>query len=761
MPSRVTSLIRWSALLLVVACSSSSVAEAQDSRDAPVAQASAPAQVAQQAPGSAPSSLPRRTMTAVRLNEGETIDLDGDLDEGVWARALPASDFRQQDPDNGEAATEPTEVRIVFGEDALYMGVICFDSEPDRWLGYQRGRDGSLTADDRFMWTIDTFLDGRSSYFFEMNPSGLMADALRGVGTSNRQWDGIWTGRAGRTEIGWTLEIEIPFRTLNFDPDSDTWGINFQRTVRRKNEESLWMGWLRNQGLTRMTNAGLLTGIDNVSQGLGLDIKPYLVGTAGSAPGRGEERTSTDVDYGVDLFYNVTPGLRANLTVNTDFAQTEVDQRQVNLTRFSLFFPERRDFFLDGSLFFDFADAGANWVEVAPFFSRRIGLDENGNPQTVNFGAKLTGQAGAFDVGVLQVQTGREGEVPGEDFTVLRTKRRLLSQSYVGALYTRRAARDHELGDRHTVGLDFDLATSTFLGSENLGLKGFYLHTTNLLATGKNAAYGLELDFPNDPLSVQLEYREIQDNYDAAVGFTRRTGVRSLQPQLGYTVRPQDHAWVRELNFGGRVEWAFDPDDNTLLTRDGDVTALQIDLHSQDSMGLHVVPAYEVLEKDFDIAPGVTLPRGQDYRFMRYRVEANTANRRVIALSPRVEWGEFFSGDRLELGVEVAVRARPGVMFTLAHEWNRVSLSEGRFYTKLYRGIAETQFSPWLSLVNNVQYDTQSAVLAWQSRLRWIMRPGNDLYVVYLHNWLDDPLYGRFTTLNRRAASKVLYTHRF
>ena len=193
MPSRVTSLIRWSALLLVVACSSSSVAEAQDSRDAPVAQASAPAQVAQQAPGSAPSSLPRRTMTAVRLNEGETIDLDGDLDEGVWARALPASDFRQQDPDNGEAATEPTEVRIVFGEDALYMGVICFDSEPDRWLGYQRGRDGSLTADDRFMWTIDTFLDGRSSYFFEMNPSGLMADALRGV-------------RDQQPAVGWNLD---------------------------------------------------------------------------------------------------------------------------------------------------------------------------------------------------------------------------------------------------------------------------------------------------------------------------------------------------------------------------------------------------------------------------------------------------------------------------------------------------------------------------------------------------------------------------
>src|SRR5258705_12027473 len=251
-------------------------------------------------------------------------------------------------------------------------------------------RDGNMGGDDGFQWVFDTFLDGRTGYFFEMNPRGAMGDALQGADFSsrNRQWDGIWNARALISEIGWTLEIAIPFRTLNFNPGSDTWGINFQRTVRRKNEESLWMGWARNQGLRRMSNAGHVTGIRDVTQGHGLDIKPYLVATSQATPGRANTQTNHDAGAGVDFFYNVTPGLRANLTVNTDFAQAEVDQRQTNLTRFSLFFPEKRDFFLDGSLFFNFGDGGwggvgGGGIDSTPFFSRRIGFHESNENQTL------------------------------------------------------------------------------------------------------------------------------------------------------------------------------------------------------------------------------------------------------------------------------------------------------------------------------------------------------------------------------------------
>ena len=354
----------------------------------------------------------RRSVTAFRMADGETIELDGRLDEAVWASAIPATNFIQVDPANGEPATEQTEVRIAFDSDTFYMGVTAHDSEPDKLLGFQRRRDEGLGSDDRFMWIIDTFLDGRTGYFFEMNPSGLIADALLGINGQNRQWDGIWNGRARRSEIGWTLEIEIPFRTLNFDPNNDTRGINFQRTVRRKNEESIWNGWARNQGLRRMNNASMVTGIRDVSQGHGLDIKPYGLFTSEASPGRGSSATNLDASAGLDLFYNPTPILRINLTINTDFAQTEVDQRQVNLTRFSLFFPEQRAFFLDGAIFFDFASGnGQNNFNfgndrILPFHSRRIGLSADRAPQKIDFGTKITGQMGGQDVGILHVRTG-------------------------------------------------------------------------------------------------------------------------------------------------------------------------------------------------------------------------------------------------------------------------------------------------------------------------------------------------------------------
>jgi hypothetical protein len=253
--------------------------------------ASAPSAAGGQA---APENGGRRTIVATRLADGESIVLDGRLDEAVWSRAVPGGDFVQIDPNNGMPATENTEVRIAFDAHALYLGITCFDSDPDAWIAYQRRRDEGLPSDDKVRWTIDTFLDGRNGYFFEMNPLGHMADALLGINGNNRAWDGIWNARARRSGIGWTLEVELPFRTFNFNPNSDTWGINFERTVQRKNEVSIWTGWGRNQGLQLMTNAGLVTGIRNVTQGRGLDIKPYGVVTSLASPGRGREEPLLD-----------------------------------------------------------------------------------------------------------------------------------------------------------------------------------------------------------------------------------------------------------------------------------------------------------------------------------------------------------------------------------------------------------------------------------------------------------------------------------
>ena len=696
-------------------------------------------------------------MAAVRVADDEPIVVDGRLDEAVWTRAVPAADFLQFDPVTGEPATERTEVRIVYTRSTLYMGVHCFDDEPDRLLRFQRRRDEFLQSDDRFMWVIDPFLSAQNGYFFETNPSGLMGDALLGPGTNNRQWDGLWNLAVHRDGTGWSVEVAIPFTTLNFDPTATAWGINFQRTVRRKNEESLWYGWARNQGLQRLSNTGLLTGMNQeVSQGLGLDVRPFGVVSAEASPSTGAPGLSTSGKAGVDVFYSLTPGLRANFTVNTDFAQTEVDQRQVNLTQFPLFFPEKRAFFLEGASFFDFGTGGS--TEVLPFFSRRIGLNDAGEPQPIAYGAKLIGQLGSSDVGVLHVRTAESGGVPGEHFSVFRARQRR-RQSYLGGLFAARQPGDGA-GARDTAGVDFQLATSQFRGRMNLSLAGYALHTTNPKDTGRSGAYELRLDYPNDRWEAGMAYRRVDEHFTPSMGFTLRTGYQRYNPRLRFNPRPLNHSFIRLLGFGGSGDLQTDMD-NQPLTRLWTLTLLSLDTHGQDRYNFIVLPEYERLNAAFKIHPGITLPIGGEYSFTRYRVAIATASRRLVAVSPKVEWGRFYSGSREQYNVDLAARLRPGVIIYSSAEYNRVRLTEGAFETRVYRLSPELQFSQWVSLVNTVQYDSVSAVVGWQSRFRWIVTPGNDLYVVYTHNWLDDAGLDRWTTLNRRAASKLVYALRF
>ena len=698
----------------------------------------------------------RRTVQAVRLADNEHITLDGVLDEAVWTRTVPAGEFIMQDPTLGGTPTEPTEVHFAFNNDHLYMAVVCRDSEPDKLLGNTRKRDEFLSADDRFMWTIDTFLNQQTGYFFEMNPSGLMADALMGPGGSNnREWDGIWNARVKRSEIGWTIEIDFPFRSFAFDPNAPAWGINFQRTVRRKNEESVWTGHLRNQGLRRMSNAGLLVGLREVTQGHGFEVKPYVAGYAAEYPGLTTDTRQNDADIGGEVAYNITPSLRAVATINTDFAETEVDARRVNLTRFALQYPEKRGFFLDGATFFDFY--------VPAFFSRRIGLDANGQPQRIIGGTKLTGQAGRFDIGGLYVRTGEDNGALGEDFAAIRVRRRILRQSFIGGIYTGRATRDQSaIPARTTTGLDFRLATSTFRGNQNLETSGFVSMTSNFGGrTGDNVAYGARVGYPNDTYEGSLAFMEVQGNIDPAIGFVNRRDFRRYQPQFRFNPRPRGHAYIRRFGFGGDVDIYTDTA-NRLVTQEFDFTATRIELHSGDNVEVSVVPSYERLEDDFEISSGVTLPAGAEYRFTRFRVAGQTANKRILSVQPRVEWGNFLSGQRREMVLGLGVRPRPGVTVNVNYEFNDIDLPEGSFQTKLYRVVADTQFSPFMYLVNNVQYDSVSRILGWQSRFRWILQPGNDIFFVYTHNWIDpaDPS-ARFATLDRRAAAKAVYTKRF
>jgi Domain of unknown function (DUF5916) len=699
----------------------------------------------------------RRTMTAERMRDDEQIVLDGILDEPVWDRAQHGGEFVMQDPVLGGPPTERTEVRVVFNKDHLYIGATLYDSEPDALKGNTMKRDEFLSADDRFMWTMDTFLNQQTGYFFEMNPVGLMADALKAPsGTNAREWDGIWNARARQSEIGWVLEIDLPFRSLAFDPNAPAWGINFQRTVRRKQEELLWTGYQRNQGLQRMANAGLLVGLTEVSPGRGFELRPYLAGHAAEAPGRVSELgNDDDVDVGLDLAYNLTPSLRGVATLNTDFAETEVDQRLVNLTRFPLFLPERRTFFLDGATYFDFP--------FDSFFSRRIGLVE-GLPQPIGGGGKLTGQVGRNDIGALYVRTNAEDLVPGESFLVGRWRRRVLQQSYFGAFYTGRDTHADLAGPtRHTAGADFRLATARFLGNRNLAVSGYWVANSTGHGIGDSAAYSGRAEYLNDIWEASGEYQEVQEEYDPAVGFTPRRAYRRYNPELIWSPRPKTrHPYIRRFRFGLDPEVFTDLRD-VKQSIDLDLMPFRIELHSGDNAEVGISPSYERLDEPFEIADGVILPGGTDYDFVRYNVALNTANQRVVALHPEIEWGSFYSGDRTRYTLGVDIRPRAGLRLNTTYEYNRVTLPEGNFNTRLIRVVADTQFNPFMYLVNNVQYDSVSGVLGWQARYRWIVRPGNDVFIVYTHNWVEDPFgpSDRFLTMDRRAAAKVVYTKRF
>jgi hypothetical protein len=712
----------------------------------------------------------RRIMTAERMRDDERIVLDGILDEPAWGRAEHGGEFIMQDPVLGGTPTERTEVRVVFNQDHLYIGATMYDSEPDKLKGNTSKRDEFLSADDRFMWTMDTFLNQQTGYFFEMNPSGLMADALKGPSGSNaREWDGIWNAKARQSEIGWVLEIDLPFRSLAFDPNAPAWGINFQRTVRRKQEELLWTGHQRNQGLQRMANAGLLVGIKDVSPGRGFELRPYVSGYTSDAPGRTPSVSrDTSADVGIDMAYNLTPSLRGVATINTDFAETEVDQRLVNLTRFPLFLPERRTFFLDGATFFD--------LPFNAFFSRRIGLVD-GQPQPIVGGGKLNGQAGKNDIGALYVRTADEDSgVAGESFLVARWRRRILSQSYIGGFYTGRTTHDSGAPpSRHTGGFDFRLATQTLFGNKNLAVSGYWVGTSEASAldyatvdpaentVGARDTFSAKVEYLNDIWEATGEFQDVGALYDPAVGFTPRREYRLYNPELTWSPRPKTrHRFIRRFRFG------FDPTVYTDLQNrkqsiDLDLQPFRVELHSGDNAEVGINPTYERLDEPFEIAPGVILPGGSDYEFLRYRVALNTANQRVVAFHPEVEWGSFFSGDRTEYSFGIDVRPRPGVRINTTYEYNRVSLPEGRFDTRLLRVVTDTQFSPFMYLVNNIQYDSVSRGLGWQARYRWIVRPGNDVFFVYTHNWVEDRLDPgtRFTTLDRRGAAKVVYTRRF
>ena len=700
-------------------------------------------------------------VNAFRLGVDDHISLDGRLDDDVWQQIEPITTFLQQEPVEGGIPTEATEVRIAHDGSALYIGVIAFDSEPAGILAFQRRRNAGLGTDDRFMWIIDTFGDGRTAYFFETNPLGLKGDGLLRTGQGgglNKSWDAIWEVRTSRGDYGWSAEIRIPFHTLNFDPDSDTWGINFQRTIRRKNEELLWTGHRRNQGLTRPQHAGILAGMRGVSQGVGLELRPY--GLASAADPLVGQSTAT-ADAGVDLSYSFTSNLRGSLSINTDFAEVEVDQRRVNLTRFPLFFPEQRDFFLEAASVFSFAAASG----MTPFFSRRIGLAE-GRPVPIQFGARLNGQIADTDVGFFQIRTGASGALPAEDFTAARLRRNIFAQSAAGLIYTRRAPLGSapDALDQHTFGVDTDLETSRFLGDRNLQFQAFWVWTSPAAPSDAasfmdRSARGVRLSFPNDPWSGHVSFRTLGPDYRPAVGFVSRTGFHRIQPTVSFAPLISRSSVLRRMVWTLTAEYLTDMDYQPVTTGLG-LTFVDLRFDRGDRVFASVGRDFERLLEPFRIfgRDDLTVPAGS---YNTWRLSAGARSAPQLPLSGGLDYTRegFWTGTRDRVSADATVRPAAGVALSGQYSLNRISLTEGSADAHLAILSSNLDFSPATSVSTSLQFDNLSDTIGLFGRFRWIARPGTELFFVYSHNWLVDD--GEFSTLERSGTTKLTYTHWF
>ena len=702
--------------------------------------------------------------------KSEDIKLDGKLDDTFWSDVTGISDFLVQEPVEGGEPTEKTTVKVAYDENYLYIGAIFYDSNPDGIKAFKMRKDAPLNTDDRFMWILDTYLDGRNAYFFEINPRGLMGDGLLTIGQGrslNKDWDGIWRPWTYIGDFGWSAEIRIPFHTLNFDPKTSTWGINFQRTIRRKNEEILWSGHKRNQGIYRPQDAGRLTGLNNISQGLGLELVGYGKAEALKVQNEseGDYNNSQSLDGGLDVNYNITPGLKASLTVNTDFAETEVDDRQINLTRFPIRFPEKRDFFLEGANIFRFAPSSG----VYPYFSRKIGL-RSGNPIPILYGGRVIGKIGKVEVAAQQVKTRETDNFSSEDFSVIRLKQNFLKESSIGVLYTRRHTNKGKefvppLQDRNTLGIDLTLNTSTFLKNQNLQFQAFaVIHNPETPGEINNniwdrSARGLRFNFPNDPWSGSLSYREFGVNYDPAVGFSRRNSFRRVEPRIRFSPILEKSSTIRELQWEVSFENLMSLQWKK-LTQNIRLTPLSIRFESGDEISYQIIRNFERLEYDFDILGdnSIVIPVG-NYTNWSHQIELETANYRKIVYGIELKTEGFWSGNRTEYENELIFRPFPGINLNLGYIHSRVNLREGNFKTNLVRFLGDFDFTPFISFSSNIQYDDISENIGMNNRFKYTITPGSDIYFVYNHNWFNDD--GKYKTSSMMGATKITYTHRF
>ncbi len=730
--------------------------------------------VAPPAAAAAPQSASITPRSAAVTRISEPIAVDGVLDEPAWHSAPPIGELVQRQPTQGAQPSERTTVTLLADADRLYIGVIAYDDEPKRVLGTQMARDAALGADDRIEVLLDTFRDQRSAFYFATNPSGALVDGLLANGQLNTDWDAIWQVRTRRTTDGWVAEFAIPFKSLSFPTTRSVWGFNVARHVYRKLEENRWSGARLDSTFAQVAEAGEITGLAGLTQGIGLDVRPFLVGRWLRQAGDGV----TTGKPGLDVFYNITPSLKLTATFNTDFGETEVDARQINLSRFSVLFPEKRAFFLQGAGVFGFASTGPepaggiplHGADVFPFFSRQIGLF-GGREVPIDAGIKLTGTVGRTDIGVLDVRTGDLPIVEGKNFFVGRIKRNLFRQSYIGALVTDGHPAPGRSGQ--TYGADMRLATSRFLGrARNLVVNAYAVRSVNEGVSSRDWSYGVSASYPNDVWAAQVVVRDIQENFKPALGFVQRDNVRLFRTALSWNPRPKALLNIQQLNHD--LYYTRFTRLDTGETESWDLYVTLLDWHFKSGDNLHGMfdfnPTYERLFEPFEISPGVTL-RPAEYRFTRFRSNLlSTATKRRLSGSINFLYGGYWSGRAEQIIPSVTFKLPPRLILTASANQTFARLPEGHFIARIYTSNAGYAFSPTLAVSSLMQYDNRSRNLGWQTRLRWTPQPGNDLFIAFNQGWIQEDEDGaaatgridrRFRPQDTKLSAKLQYSFRF
>jgi len=691
---------------------------------------------------------------AKALPVNQPLRIDGKLEEPVWTSAALIGELVQVLPREGDGPSERTEVRVLVDSEALYFGIHCYDRSPTGIVATQLIRDADLDVDDYVSVVIDPFFDHRNGFFFKVNPAGARADGQISNSAEfvSLDWDGIWNAHARITDDGWVAEIVIPFKTLRFKPGQSVWGLNVQRIIKRNNETNRWSGARRDIWITNLAEAGRLEGLPDVKQGMGLDIRPYGLIT--------EDKNHWKLDGGFDVSQNLAPNLNASLTVNTDFAETEVDARQVNLTRFDLFYPEKRAFFLEGAGVFDVVIGNSFMPDLIPFFSRRIGLMERdglSHEVPVLAGGKITGRQSRFNIGFLDVETDKVDEVGlgRQNLMAGRVSRDFGKQSYVGGIFTHGNPTGN--GDNTLVGIDARFVTSSFRNNKNLSLSLFGLRTDDEFTNKSDYAAGFLLEYPNDRWFGQIGWKQIGANFNPALGFAPRTGMRKANAMFMFRPRTEK-AGMRQITFHVFPELITDLN-NQIDNWRFDISPFEVEFNSGDMFEIQLTPQFERLPFPFTISPGVTIRAGT-YQWNRYGASIESASKRRVVVNFEANFGSFYNGTSRELEFELAVKPSHHFLVGLRAERADVELEQGKFYKQLFGLQADYNFSPNVSWANLVQYDNESRIFGFQSRFRWILKPGNDLFLVLNRGWFRT--YERtYVSTYDRGTIKLQYTFRF